>query len=194
MLLERLLELEREWFFAVNGRHTWWLDGLMYAFSTVWAWCPLILVPLYFVLKRRNECLSLLACTLLTGITNGIVTSMIIKEHFKRFRPTHHPLFMDDVRILNGYIAGGDYGFISGHSTNAFAFALLSALIVKNRWYSAAIFLWAVLMAYSRLYLGAHFITDVIPGMLMGALIGWLLFLLFKYMQRRKDMDLKPES
>ncbi|MDR0393741.1 MAG: phosphatase PAP2 family protein [Tannerella sp.] len=190
-MLEHLLEIEKEWFFAINGMHTWWLDGIMYAFSTMWAWFPLVLVPLYFVFKRRREWLSMLVCTLLTSIMNGIVTSLIIKELFKRFRPTNHPLFMDSVRILNGYIAGGDYGFISGHSTNAFAFAMLSALIVKNKWYTVAIFVWAVVMVYSRLYLGAHFITDVIPGMLVGALIGWLLFLLFKYMQRRKEVSLK---
>ncbi len=186
-MLERLLESEREWFFAINKAHTWWLDYIMYAFGSVWAWFPLILVPLYFVFKRRKEWQSMLVCTLLTGIANGIITSLIIKPLFKRLRPTHHPLFMDDVRVLNEYIAGGDYGFISGHSTNAFAFAVLSALIVKNKWYSLAIFVWAVMMAYSRLYLSAHFITDVIPGMIVGSLIGWLLYLLFKYMQRKKE-------
>jgi undecaprenyl-diphosphatase len=174
-MLERLLEIEREWFFAINGAHSRWLDHIMYAFGSVWAWFPLLSGPLYFIFKRRKECLSMLVCTLLTVVVNGVVTSLIIKPAFKRFRPTHHPLFMDKVRILNDYIAGGDYGFISGHSTNAFAFAVLSALVIKNRWYSVAIFVWAVILAYSRLYLSAHFITDVIPGMLMGSLIGWLL-------------------
>jgi undecaprenyl-diphosphatase len=190
-MLERLLEIEREWFFAINGAHTWWLDYIMYAFGSMWAWFPLCLVPFYFVFRRRKEGWAMLLCTLLTGVVNGVVTSLIIKPWFKRFRPTHHPLFIDDVRILNDYIAGGDYGFISGHSTNAFAFAVLSALIIKNRGYSIAIFAWAVVMVYSRLYLSAHFITDVIPGMLMGSLIGWLLYLLFKYMQRKKEERLK---
>lgn len=184
-MLERLLEFEREWFLAINGAHTRWLDSVMYAFGSVWAWFPLILVPVYFVFKRRNEWLPMLVCTFLTGILNGIATSLIIKPMFKRFRPTHHPLFMDDVRIIDHYIAGGDYGFISGHSTNAFAFAVFSALAVKNRWYSLAIFVWAVTMMYSRLYLSAHFITDVIPGMMLGSFIGWLLYLLFNYMQHK---------
>lgn len=190
-MLERLLEIEREWFLAINGAHTWWLDPIMLAFGSLWAWFPLLLVPLYFILKRRKEWLSFFVCTLLTGVVNGIVTSLFFKPLFKRFRPTNHPLFMDDVRILNDYIAGGDYGFISGHSTNAFAFAVMSALVVKNKWYSIAIFLWAVIMVYSRVYLSAHFITDVIPGMLVGSLIGWLLYLLFTYLQRGKEERLK---
>jgi undecaprenyl-diphosphatase len=190
-MLEQLLEIEKEWFLAINGAHTWWLDYIMYAFVSPWAWCPLFIVPLYFIWKRRTESVSMLICTLLTGVANGVCTSFIIKPLFKRFRPTHHPLFMDKIRILNDYIAHGDYGFISGHATNAFAFAALSALVIKNRWYSLAIFAWAILMVYSRLYLAAHFITDVIPGMLLGLLLGWLLYRLFTYIQRKKEERLK---
>jgi undecaprenyl-diphosphatase len=185
---ERLLEYEREWFFAVNGLHTWWLDYLMLAFASLWVWLPLFLVPLYFLLKRRKEWVSMLTCTLLTGVINIIVTTLFFKPLFKRFRPTHHPSFMDGVKTVNDYIASGDYGFISGHATNAFAFAVMSALIVRDKWYSAAIFAWAAVMAYSRIYLGAHFITDVIPGMMAGSLIGWLLYRLY-----RRTVSMKKE-
>jgi undecaprenyl-diphosphatase len=185
-MMEWLLEFEREWFLAINGLHTWWLDRLMFAFAGVWVWFPVFLMPLYFVIKRRKEWVPMLLCTLLAGTVSTIVAEGIIKPRFKRFRPVYHPSFMDDVRVLNEYIAAGDYGFISGHSSGAFAFAVMSALIVRNKWYSAAIFIWALMMVYSRIYLGAHFITDVIPGILMGSLTGWLIYLLYKFMQNKK--------
>jgi undecaprenyl-diphosphatase len=179
-MMEQLLDRERNLFYAINGFHTWWLDGLMLAFASIWIWFPLVAVPLYFFLKRRSGRIQMAVCTGLTVLFSFLITSLIFKTSFKRFRPTSHPDFMEHVHTVNGYLADGLYGFISGHTTNALAFAMLSAMIIKSKWYSILIFLWAALMAYSRIYLAAHFITDVIPGVIVGLLTGWGLYFLYK--------------
>ena len=175
-MLEHLLEIERDWFFAINGTHTWWLDHIMLAFASPWAWFPTVFFVLFFFLKRRKEWMLMFICTVLTAVGTSIVTEILVKPFFTRFRPTNHPLFMDNVRVLDEYVANGVYGFISGHSANAFAFAVMSALILKNKWYTTTILLWATVMVYSRVYLAAHFISDVVPGLLVGAFMGWFVY------------------
>ena len=185
-MLERLLDIEREWFFAINGSHTSLIDHIMMAFTSLWAWFPLVLVVLFFIIQRYKDWALMLVCTVLTPVMTLLLTEILIKPIFTRFRPTSHPMFMDDVRILNDYIADGAYGFISGHSASAFAFVVMSAFVIKKKWYSFTIFLWAMIMVYSRVYLAAHFITDVIPGMLVGIIVGWLLYK-FIYLKRVTD-------
>ena len=180
-MAEQLLNYERNMFYVINGYHTRWLDGIILAFTTAWIWFPLLLAPLlYFFRKKRNEWIPMLICTVSSTISSAIVTDLIIKPLFKRFRPTNHPDFMANVTRVNDFMANGAYGFISGHSTTSFAFAMFSALVIKRWWYALFIFLWAALMAYSRIYLGVHFITDVIPGIVFGLAIGWGLYFLFK--------------
>ena len=95
-----------------------------------------------------------------------------------RFRPTHHPDFMNEVITVFGY-RGGKYGFISGHAANSFGFAIFMSLLFRYRLFTWIIFIWAFVMAYSRIYLGVHFLTDIIPGALSGLLLGWLAFYIY---------------
>ena len=69
-----------------------------------------------------------------------------------------------------------DYGFVSGHASAATAFALGLALFfgARRRWLWAVAIGWALLMGVSRLYLGRHFLGDVLGGWLVGGLAVWL--------------------
>ncbi|MFA7494029.1 MAG: phosphatase PAP2 family protein, partial [Proteiniphilum sp.] len=79
-----------------------------------------------------------------------------MKPLIVRPRPSYYPGIMEYVRIVNDYRGGGVYGFVSGHASNSFGFAILSTLLFKNRIYSIVVFIWATIMAYSRIYLGVH--------------------------------------
>lgn len=69
-----------------------------------------------------------------------------------------------------------DYGFVSGHSSAAMAFMLGLLLFfgLRRRWAWAIAIGWALLMGISRMYLGRHFLGDVIGGWAVGALAAWL--------------------
>jgi undecaprenyl-diphosphatase len=134
--------------------------------------------------KNWKELLcAVLAITVLILICDQI-SSHVFKPLFHRLRPTNHPDFRDivDVFQYGDYeYRGSGYGFISGHATNSMGFAVFTAMIFKNRFFTVSILLFALLMGYSRIYLGRHFISDVAAGAAVGAMIGYGVYKLYIY-------------
>ena len=180
-MVESLVGIEKDLFLFLNGLHTTYLDSVMFIISDRWPW--IIFTLLFLTLmsagqKRSEVLLFILGIGMVIFLADG-TSSGIIKEIFQRLRPTHHPLTKDLVQTVLGH-RGGGYGFVSGHSANFFAFALFSSLVIRHRLYTIAAFVTAATIAYSRIYLGMHFVTDVIPGLLLGLLCGWLSYWLYQ--------------
>ncbi|MGL5227552.1 MAG: phosphatase PAP2 family protein [Bacteroidales bacterium] len=182
-MLENILEYERSLFLYLNSFKTPVVDNFMWLYSGKIIWIPMIILFLYVFIKKQRwqQMLLVLIAIGLVILLCDQFASGFCKPLFHRFRPTHHPEFMDQVKIVFGY-RGGRYGFISSHAANAFGYAMFIVLLFRNKFFSIVIFTWAVLQAYSRIYLGVHFITDIIPGIIVGLFFGWFVFWLFKMM------------
>jgi undecaprenyl-diphosphatase len=129
-----------------------------------------ILFTLYKKLGVRNLAIALIAIALLITCTDQLAN--LFKNGFERFRPFREP-------ALEGLISkvgksGGTYGFYSGHASSAFALATFLWFILKRKHKTLGIVMlvWAVLVAYSRVYLGVHYLGDVLMGAFMGTLLG----------------------
>ena len=181
-MLENILDYERALFLKLNGAHSLFGDQFMWLFTGFIAWIP-VAVSFFVILfyanrKRWKETLLIIVALALTIALCDLFASTLCKPFFARFRPTYHPDFKNDVTTVFGYI-GGQYGFISSHAANGFGFATLTSLIFRNRFYTLTLYLWAIVYVYSRIYLGVHFISDIIPGILTGLFIGWVVYKLF---------------
>ena len=103
--------------------------------------------------------------------------SHVCKPVFTRFRPTHHPDFMDQVKTVFGY-RGGLYGFISSHAANAFGFATYGIdQRDKFGWQSFSGRLYCLYTGLSRV----HFISDIVPGAISGVFFGYLVYRLYSF-------------
>lgn len=197
-MLENMLSYERDLFFLINGNHTEMLNYVMWIFSSTAIWAPLVIVFLFaFIYKKGwKEWLPILLAVALVILLCDQFTSTLCKPLFARYRPTHHPLFMEQVQIVFGY-TGGRYGFMSSHAANTFGFAAFTAMLFRYKPYTIIVFLWAFITGYSRIYLGVHFISDVVCGAIVGTIIGILVYKLYIFITNKlfyTDKDKLDES
>ncbi|MCL2650483.1 MAG: phosphatase PAP2 family protein [Candidatus Azobacteroides sp.] len=184
--VENMLHYERDLFFLLNGSHSVFLDNMMYTISGSKIWIPLYLFVVFilfynFIKTPKKgvllEALLILLFFILVFALCDQFSSGLIKPFFARPRPGYHPDFKDLVHLVNGYRGNrNDYSFISGHATNCFGFAVALSLVFRNRWVTLTTLVWATLISYSRIYLGMHFISDVVGGMIAGTLIATILY------------------
>lgn len=127
----------------------------------------LIMVYLLMTGNKRQALTALIA-----GVSVGIAAliSTILKFWIDRPRPFITYDFIEKLSV------GGSPSFPSGHTTDAFALAIVLAFMFRKWWVIVPLFLWAALVGYSRMHLGVHYPSDVGAGMVIGLLAGGLSF------------------
>ncbi|MEE1090205.1 MAG: phosphatase PAP2 family protein [Paludibacteraceae bacterium] len=165
---------------AINSCHSPFFDNFFYIYTQTWTWIPAILVLLVWMWRKWGvRSLYVVAGIALCILLSDQISSSLLKPLVARLRPTHNPEIADLIHIVNGY-RGGRYGFVSSHAANAATFVTFTALIFRNRYYSILLSLWAFLTAYSRVYLGVHYVGDVLCGALIGVLVGMGVYFVLK--------------
>ena len=178
--IDKLLPYETDLFFALNGSGSLFWDNAMWTYTGLVIWLPMILFILYFAFRNQQlkQGMLVLGAIVLVLLLSSLISGSLFKPFFKRYRPSHHPDYHHLVAIVNGF-KGGDYGFISGHATNSFGLAFFLSLLYRNQLVTISLMLWATLNSYSRIYLGVHFISDIVAGFVIGAIIGLLVYKIY---------------
>lgn len=184
-MIEYLNEIDADALLAVNGLHDVFQDAFWWMLTAKWSSLLLVLALLWILLhQNRRHALLVLAMIALSILVADQVSSGLIKHLVERLRPTHDPSLESMVHVINGY-RGGLYGFVSSHAANSFAVATLIALVMRHRVVTLSMFSWALLQCYSRMYLGVHYPGDILGGIIVGVLAGWLVWQLMRWIERR---------
>jgi len=186
-MIERLIDLDKELLLFFNGFHTPWLDPVMLFITHTFTWLPLYLFLLYLVIHDyKKECWTVLLGITLAIVLSDQITSGIMKPYFERLRPSREPSLAGLVHLVDNY-KGGVYGFASSHAANTLATATFFFLVYrKTRKWIVWLFVWAVVMTYTRLYLGVHYPGDILVGGIIGVLAGIFGFKFYKWIETKR--------
>jgi undecaprenyl-diphosphatase len=186
-MIERL---DQQLLLFLNSMHSPFCDQVMHAISGRIIWVPLYLAILIYVgIKYKRKFLVILLFIILAATMTDQI-SVLIKNLVHRLRPCHEPSIQNLVHLVNGE-CGGLYSFVSSHAANSFDVALISLMFIKKKWFSISIVFWALVVGYSRIYLGVHYPGDVICGSIQGALVGWGVYKLYE-LTDNKILKFKP--
>lgn len=161
----------------INGHYSDWSDALLWTVSASRTWIPLYILLVVLLAWRFRNWRVVLMLLAAFGIAVGMsdfLCSGVLKPLVCRLRPTHEPA-LDPLHLVNGYI-GGRYGFCSSHAANTMACALLFSLIYRTKTATACLMAWVAVICYSRMYLGAHYPSDILAGLLIGAAAALLVY------------------
>jgi len=174
---------------ATVALNDWGNDGVDLFFNVIthklYA-IPFYVILLYFFYRKlgwRHLIISLISIAVLIALSDQIAN--LFKDGFERLRPFREP-------ALDGIISkvgrsGGTFGFYSAHASSAIGLATFVGLLFwkTNRLLVYITIIWAILVAYSRVYLGLHYLGDIMMGAMMGILLGTICFKLFAFAKAR---------
>lgn len=178
-----------------NGSQSLYLDGIAWTATQTSTWLPLALVLLYVVI-RSNDLRGILF--FVVGLSLSIlladqVASSVFKPLVARWRPSHNPDIMYLVDVVRGY-RGGSYGFFSSHAANTMAVATFVSLVMRSKRLALWLGTWVLLNCWSRVYLGVHYVGDLLTGLLWGAMVGYAIFRLHRYISSKDLLSASAET
>ena len=181
---------------AINGCHCAYLDNFMMMYSGRFIWIPLYLS--LFVVMVRNFPIKAVICNLLLVVLLitfcDQIVSTGIRPYIYRLRPSNldNPI-SGMIHVVDGY-RGGRYGFPSAHAANCWGAFFFVSYVFRRNTLSYVLALWAFVMCWSRVYLGVHYVGDVLCGMLVGFVNASIIYYFFQHYLHKYAQQFWPAA
>lgn len=181
MFWQNLHQLDQQVTLAINSWNSSFTDPIWTFLSMKLVWVPLYVAILALILWKLGWKKGgiVILCTVLTIVCCDQFANLI-KYSVARIRPLHDEFMIS--HGLNILELGGGYSFFSAHAANSFGLAAATWYGLKLnankkdrqlvKWYGWAMFIWAALVGISRIFVGRHYLGDVLVGTMVGIIFG----------------------
>lgn len=173
-----LPEIDKFLFFFINlDLQNSFFDVFM-SFLTKRSYFFFLPLFVWLIYKDKKKALTLFAIAF-SALLLSDWTANMLKHYFERLRPCNE---LVGVRMLVG--CGESFSMPSSHAVNAFAFATPFLIMIKSRVRYMFLVI-AVLVGFSRVYVGVHYPSDVLAGMLLGCILAICMIGFFQQSSKR---------
>jgi undecaprenyl-diphosphatase len=184
--MEQLVELDQELFLFLNNLGTPAWDNFWNILTHKWTSIPLYLVLIYLLYRSLGTKGAIITVLLVAGmITITDQLANVFKDGFERLRPCRQEGVMEYTRFVA--VRCGMYGYFSAHAASSAALTIYLGLILKpyHKILLYILVFWALMVAYSRIYIGVHYPGDILTGMILGGGIGYIFYLVQQRLLRK---------
>ena len=182
--MEELISLDKELFLFLNGLGSEAYDEFWKLITKQINWAPFILAVFYLIQRKigwKNFGIAILFLVVLIAFTDQITN--LFKYSFERLRPCNDTDVNGIARIV---IHLNSFSFFSGHASNSMATTTFIFLLLRKHYkFTFLLFLFPLIFAFSRIYLGLHFPSDILVGYLFGATFGFGFYKLYAFLGRK---------
>lgn len=191
--MQTLTDIDRSILAFFNGSDSLFVDNLVVILTSGLTWIPLYLSLLYVVIKNNEtmkQIMLVIGCVILSIVLSDGVADFIAKPMFERLRPSNDPLIKYTVNVVEG-IRGNSYSFFSAHASNTFCIAMFFSLLVRNKVFVVTMVSWSLINCWTRMYLGLHYPSDILVGLIWGGVSGSLAYYIYikSYLRIYKDFN-----
>lgn len=191
-----LYDADKTLLMVFNGSHCPFVDRLAVTLTCGYMWIPLYIALLLLVINNHKTVAQIslvIGMALLAILLSEGMADLIVKPLVARLRPIHDTLMQDRVQVVNNYRVEG-YSFFSAHASNTMAVAVFFSLLVKDRLFACTLITWALVNCWTRLYLGVHYPSDIIVGVVWGSVSGLFAYTIYNKVKDTRRLSVSDDA